>query len=821
MTKLIYDFKQIEHKWQLYWQQNNVFKTQDNFSKKKFYCLDMFPYPSSEGLHVGHIEGYTASDIMSRFKRMQGFNVLHPFGWDSFGLPAEQYALQTGKNPRNFTYENINNFKKQIQSIGKSVDWDRELATSDPYFYAWTQWIFKKLYEKRLAVLKNIEVNFCPNLGTALANEEVISNEKGMFSERGNHPVVKKKMKQWVLKITQYADRLLDDLNLVNWPLNVKEMQANWIGKNQGAIVSFPVFDQKMTLKTFTNRPDTLFGVTFLVIAPEHELALQLTKTEHQQAVNNYLELTKQKKDLERDINKDKTGVFTGSFAINPCNNTKIPIWIADYVLPHYGTGALMSVPCHDQRDFEFAQKHGLKMIQVINPPSSDFAMPTTNQTQPPLTEAYTGEGIHINSDFLNGLNNEQAKTKMLQFLEKKNHGYPHYTYKLRDWVFSRQRYWAEPFPIYYDDSNNEIYTDSDTNLPIELPVLEQIKPSGTGESPISKAHFWLYFEKDGKKYRRDCNTMPQLAGSSWYYIGYILKNHLGLIPLNTAKAKELLDYYLPVDLYIGGTEHAVGHLLYARFWHKFLYDLGLVSTKEPFQKLVNQGIILGHDHTKMSKSKGNGVSASLMLARYGADVLRIYIMFMGPLEDIKNWCEKGFKGIQRFLNRVYQMFSFSMPNDFETSLNAIYHQTIFQTTQDYEKLKFNKVISQLMIFVNQVYKHQKIGKKQAQIFLQLLNPIAPHLTEEINQTILKNKTQLVALTWPFYDKNHLEQLQVKIIVQVNSKLRAVLELPFNLSSEQIKIRALQDSKVNKFVCHKKIQNMIYIPNKLLNIIVN
>ncbi|MFG6084457.1 leucine--tRNA ligase [Candidatus Phytoplasma solani] len=810
MAKLNYDFKKIENKWQNYWNNNKIFKTSYNFNKKKFYCLDMFPYPSSSGLHIGHIEGYTASDIVNRFKRMQGYNVLHPFGWDSFGLPSEQYALKTGKNPKYFTYENINNFKKQIKMLGKGVDWDKELSTSDPSFYSWTQWIFKKLYEKKLAVLKDIEVNFCPKLGTALANEEVISNEKGLFSERGNYPVIKKKMKQWVLKITDYAERLLADLDLVDWSDNLKEMQINWIGKTEGANVSFALVNQDITLKAFTTRPDTIFGVTFLLVAPEHELVSQLTTSQQQKQVLAYLELTKQKKDLERDINKDKSGVFTGSYAINPCNGQKIPIWIADYVLLHFGTGVLMGVPSHDQRDFEFARKHNLEMIQVIQPNVS---------IENPQLEAFIGDGIHINSDFLNGLDNRQAHKKIMQFLEEKGCGHSYRTYKFHDWVFSRQRYWGEPIPIFYDE-NNDIHTIDDAFLPLELPVLDKIQPSGTGQSPLSKAHFWLYFEKEGKKYRRDSNTMTQLAGSSWYYIGYILKNYLGLIPLNKPEAKQLLDYFLPVDLYIGGAEHAVGHLLYARFWHKFLYDLGLVSQKEPFQKLVNQGIILGHDHTKMSKSKGNGVSASLMLEKYGADVLRTYIMFMGPLEDIKSWHELGFKGIQRFFNRIYQMFSFEMTIQKDPMLEKLLHQTINTVTQDYEKLKFNTVISQLMIFVNQVYKYQKLAKEQAQIFLQMLNPIAPHFTEELNAIILKNKETLVNMSWPSFNPKHLETSLVKIIVQVNGKMRSILELSVNLSSEQIKTLALKDPKVHKFIFQKTVQKVIFVPNKLLNIVV-
>jgi leucyl-tRNA synthetase len=818
---LCYDFEQIESKWQLNWANKKTFKTSEDFTKPKFYCLDMFPYPSSQGLHVGHIEGYTASDIVNRYKRMQQYNVLHPFGWDSFGLPAEQYALNTGNHPKHFTYKNINNFKKQIKKLGKGVDWEKELSTSEPYFYKWTQWIFKKLYEKKLASLQEIEVNFCEALGTVLANEEVFSTEEGLVSERGSHPVVKKKMKQWVLKITDYAERLLDDLDLLEWSPQLKEMQKNWIGKKKGFMFYFPLFNLKdKKISVFTTKPSTIFGVTALILAPEHPLVTELTSAEYFAETDEYIKRTQRKTHLERNINKEKTGVFIGSYAINFVNNKKIPIWIADYVLPHYGTGAIMIVPYHYSRDFEFARKYNLEMIPISKLSEENQVFPFEIKDLQEEQDTKMKNVIFINSDFLNGLNYEEANLKIIKLAQKNNWGKVHFTYNMHDWVFSRQRYWGEPFPVYYDENDN-IYLNSDDELPLELPLVDNIVVSGDGNSPLSNISSWIYFEKDGKKFRRDFNTMPQLAGSSWYYIGYILKNHLGMIPLDTDKAKVLLNYFLPVDFYIGGTEHSVGHLLYSRFWHKFLFDLGLVSSKEPFLKLVNQGMILGSDNMKMSKSKGNAINASLILDKYGSDTLRIYMMFMGPLKDSKSWSEKGLKGVQRFLNRVYNMFkTFEVIKQDFIPLQKIMNQTIKIVTEDYENLKFNKVISRLMIFVNNAYKYQKIGKQQLKIFLQLLNPFAPHLTEELNQTFLKFSEELVYSQWPIYDETLLTTDTVDIIVQINGKVKVKIKADKNKDKEDILQLALKESKIAKLVEKYKIVKTIYVPNKLLNLVV-
>lgn len=798
-----YKYQHIEKKWQKHWADQKMFKTTEMRLKPKYYVLDMFPYPSAAGLHVGHIEGYTATDIMSRLKRMQGYNVLHPMGWDAFGLPAEQYALATGKNPREFTYENIANFKRQIIESGKGIDWDREFATADPQYFKWTQWIFKKMYEKGLAVLKDVEVNWCEGLGTVLANDEIELVDGKMVSERGGYPVIKKAMRQWVLKITHYADRLLNDLDQLDWPEHLKEMQRNWIGKSDGAMISFQVDGSNQSFEVFTTRPDTIYGATYCVLAPEHPLVLNITNEDEIDDVKEYIELTKQKTDIDRSIDKKKTGVFTGAYAINPLNFKKIPIWIADYVLPHYGTGAVMAVPAHDERDFEFAQIHGLDLIEVIQ---SDYE------------GAFTGDGIHYNSGIIDGLFNDDAKEKIIHYLNKTKQGYKHSTYKLRDWVFSRQRYWGEPFPVIYDEFGNIKILDDD-ELPLELPIIANMRPSGTGESPLANAKEWLHVHKDGIKGRRDTNTMPQLAGSSWYFIGYILKNHLGMIPLDSSDAKKALDQWLPVDLYIGGTEHAVGHLLYARFWTKFLYDIGLVSVEEPFVKLYNQGMILGSDHTKMSKSKGNTVNPDEIIHSHGADSLRLYEMFMGPLDQEKPWSTESLNGSKKFLDRVWRMFEFEIAPDNIDELQTVLHQTIKKVTEDYEKLAFNTAISQMMIFVNDVYKKQTIGRKQARTFLKLLNPIAPHITEEINQMILKDYEELIYSDWPTYDEAYLVVDEVEIVVQVNGKLRARFLCPFDEQKEVVEHLALNHPNVEKHLEGLTIRKVVVIPNKLVNIV--
>lgn len=799
----MYNTKDVEKKWQTLWYTQKLFKSEYQPKQKKYYVLDMFPYPSASGLHVGHLEGYTATDIISRYKRMQGYNVMHPMGWDAFGLPAEQYALKTGKDPRSFTYENIANYKRQIIQSGKGIDWDRELATADPNYFKWTQWIFKKLYEHGLAVLKEVEVNFCEALGTVLANDEIEMQNGKMVSERGKHPVVKKAMRQWVLKITAYADRLLDDLDQLDWPNYLKDMQRNWIGKSEGAMIEFKVAHHPHTIDVFTTRPDTLFGATYMVLAPEHPAVLHITSQDEYDAVMDYIDQTKQKMEMERSSDTTKTGVFTGAFAIHPITHKKIPIWIGDYVLPQYGTGAIMAVPAHDERDYQFAKTYDLDIVSVIE--NDELGV-------------YTGDGKHINSDFLNGLHNQEAKHAMLNYLKQHDLGYTHVTYKLRDWVFSRQRYWGEPFPVVFDE-NDHIYMLDDDQLPLDLPYMKAIKPSGTGESPLKLATDWLHTTYDGKQVIRDTNTMPQLAGSSWYFMGYLLKGPLGMVPLNSPEAKTILDYYLPVDLYVGGTEHAVGHLLYARFWTKFLYDLGLVSVKEPFTKLFNQGMILGEDHSKMSKSLGNTVNPDEVIDVYGADALRLFEMFMGPLDQDKPWSTDGIMGSKKFLDRVYRMFEF-LQDDEQQELELMYHQTIKKVTEDFEKLAFNTAISQLMIFVNEVYRLKAIGKKQARTFLKLLNPICPHITEEINETLLHMNEMLIYSDWPVYDESKTISDTCELVIQVNGKLRAKLQVARDLDQESIVKLSKMDKNVSKFLEDVSILKIIYVPNKLLNYVV-
>ena len=800
-----YDFRTIEAAWQKHWLDNKLFKTENSGTKDKYYVLDMFPYPSSSGLHVGHIEGYTATDIVSRFKRMQGYDVLHPMGWDAFGLPAEQYALSTGKDPRTFTYENIGNFKRQIIQSGKGIDWDRELATADPSYYRWTQWIFKKMAEKGLAVLKDVEVNWCEGLGTVLANDEIELEDGRMVSERGKYPVVKKAMRQWVLRITEYADRLLEGLDRLDWPEHLKEMQRNWIGKSDGAMMTFKVAGSDHTFDVFTTRPDTIYGATYCVLAPEHPLVMSVTTEDEVNDVKAYIQRTKQKSDMDRATDKSKTGVFTGAYAINPLTGKDIPVWIADYVLPHYGTGAVMAVPAHDDRDFEFAQAHGLDIVEVVRGGEEG---------------AFTGDGIHFNSGIIDGLMNGPAIDKIISHLEKTGQGYRHSTYKLRDWVFSRQRYWGEPFPVMFDEQDN-IHLLDDEDLPLELPVMNNIRPSGTGESPLANAREWLKTEVRGIKGRRDTNTMPQLAGSSWYFMGYILKNHLDMIPLDSPDAKKALDKWLPVDLYVGGTEHAVGHLLYSRFWTKFLHDLGLVSVDEPFTKLFNQGMILGSDHTKMSKSRGNVVNPDDVIRHYGADALRLYEMFMGPLDSEKPWSTESLHGAKKFLDRVWRMFTFPISDATEDDLETVYHQTVRKVTEDFEKLAFNTAISQLMIFTNEVYKTKRIGKDQALGFLKLLNPICPHITEELNRTVLKRNEELIYSEWPEHDEEKLIVDEVEIVVQVNGKVRARFQAARGLDKETLETMSKQHENVIRHIEGMTIRKVIVIPDKLVNIVVN
>lgn len=734
-----YNHKEIEKKWQKYWAKTNTFNTHDDPEKPKFYALDMFPYPSGQGLHVGHPEGYTATDILSRVKRSQGYNVLHPMGWDAFGLPAEQYALDTGNDPAEFTQKNIETFRRQINSLGFSYDWNREVNTTDPEYYKWTQWIFTKLYEKGLAYEAEVAVNWVPELGTVISNEEVIDGK----SERGGYDVVRKPMRQWMLKITAYADRLLDDLELVDWPESIKEMQRNWIGRSVGANIEFKVAGTDKSYTVFTTRPDTLFGATYSVLAPELDLVREITTPEQKAAVEAYIEETAKKSDLKRtDLAKEKTGVFTGAYAINPVNGKEIPIWIADYVLSSYGTGAIMAVPAHDERDFEFAQTFGLEILPVIEGGDVEKA-------------AYTEDGTHINSEFLDGMNKQEAIDKMNEWLEENGVGKKEVSYRLRDWLFSRQRYWGEPIPIIHWEDGT-VTAVPEEELPLRLPKTKNIKPSGTGESPLANIEEWVNVVDPvtGKKGRRETNTMPQWAGSSWYYLRYI----------DPHNKKELADYeklkrWLPVDIYIGGAEHAVLHLLYARFWHKFLYDIGVVPTKEPFQKLYNQGMILGENNEKMSKSRGNVVNPDDVVETYGADTLRMYEMFMGPLDASIAWSENGLEGSRKFLDRVWRLIvdENNKMRDRITTLNdgkldKVYHQTVKKVTEDYENLHFNTAISQLMVFINEAYKVDALPYEYIEGFVQLLAPIAPHMGEEL-WAILGNDGGISYAPWPTYDE--------------------------------------------------------------------
>ncbi|MED4591042.1 leucine--tRNA ligase [Priestia flexa] len=804
---MAFNHKQIEKKWQQVWEENQTFKTTEDKGKRKFYALDMFPYPSGAGLHVGHPEGYTATDILSRMKRMQGYNVLHPMGWDAFGLPAEQYALDTGNDPAQFTEQNINNFRRQIKSLGFSYDWEREINTTDPSYYKWTQWIFLKLYEKGLAYIDEVAVNWCPALGTVLANEEVIDGK----SERGGHPVERRPMKQWMLKITAYADRLLEDLEELDWPESIKEMQRNWIGRSEGAHVHFTIDGHDETFTVFTTRPDTLFGATYAVLAPEHPFVDKITTAEQKAAVDAYIEKIKSKSDLERtDLAKDKTGVFTGAYAINPVNGEKMPIWIADYVLMSYGTGAIMAVPAHDERDYEFAVKFELPIKEVVA--GGDVSK-----------EAYTGDGEHVNSDFLNGLNKEEAIENMIAWLETNKKGEKQVTYRLRDWLFSRQRYWGEPIPvIHWEDGTTTPVSESE--LPLVLPKTTEIKPSGNGESPLANIDEFVNVvdPETGKKGRRETNTMPQWAGSCWYYLRYIdPKNEDAL-----ADAEKLKEW-LPVDIYIGGAEHAVLHLLYARFWHKFLYDIGVVPTKEPFQKLFNQGMILGENNEKMSKSKGNVVNPDEIVESHGADTLRLYEMFMGPLDASIAWSTKGLDGARRFIDRVWRLLmddngelSNKVQESDDKTLERVYHQTVKKVTEDYEALRFNTAISQLMVFINDAYKVDVLPKQYVEGIVKLLAPICPHVTEELWNKLGYEET-ISYEAWPAFDEAKLVDDEVEIVVQVNGKVRAKLNVPAEASREQLQDIAMANENVQEQIEGKTVRKVIAVPGKLVNIVAN
>lgn len=802
-----YNHKEIEKKWQKYWAKNNCFNTLDDPNKEKFYALDMFPYPSGQGLHVGHPEGYTATDILSRMKRAQGYNVLHPMGWDAFGLPAEQYALDTGNDPAEFTKKNIETFRRQINSLGFSYDWNREINTTDPEYYKWTQWIFTKLYEKGLAYEAEVAVNWVPELGTVISNEEVIDGK----SERGGYDVVRRPMRQWMLKITAYADRLLEDLELVDWPESIKDMQRNWIGRSEGANVTFKVAGTEESFTVFTTRPDTLFGATYTVLAPELELVKKITTPEQTAAVEAYIEETSKKSDLNRtDLAKEKTGVFTGAYAINPVNGQEIPIWIGDYVLASYGTGAIMAVPAHDERDYEFAKTFGIDILPVIA--GGDIT-----------TEAYTGDGPHINSDFLNGLNKAEAIAKMNEWLEENHVGKKEVSYRLRDWLFSRQRYWGEPIPvIHWEDGTTTTVPESE--LPLRLPVTSDIRPSGTGESPLANIDEWVNVvdPETGMKGKRETNTMPQWAGSSWYYLRFIDPHNK-----NEIADFEKLKRWLPVDIYIGGTEHAVLHLLYARFWHKFLYDIGVVPTKEPFQKLYNQGMILGENNEKMSKSRGNVVNPDDVVAKYGADTLRLYEMFMGPLDASIAWNENGLEGSRKFLDRVWRLIvdEEGKMRDRITTINdgrltKVYHQTVKKVTEDMANLHFNTAISQLMVFVNEANKVDALPYEYVEGFVQLLAPIAPHIGEELWQ-ILGNEESLTYVPWPTYDEAALVEDEVEVVFQVNGKLRGKQNVARGLIKEELEQIAMNHEAVKEFIEGKTVRKVIAVPDKLVNIVAN
>ena len=797
-----YQHQKVEKKWQTYWKENKTFACDTHdFSKPKFYGLDMFPYPSGNGLHVGHPEGYTATDILARMKRMQGYNVLHPMGWDAFGLPAEQFAIQTGNHPAEFTKKNVDHFREQIQSLGFSYDWDREISTTDPDYYKWTQWIFLQLYKKGLAYVDEIPVNWCPELGTVLANEEVIDGK----SERGGYPVIRKPMRQWVLKITEYAERLLEDLELCDWPQSTKEMQINWIGKSQGANVIFKIKNTDKEFTVFTTRCDTLFGATYCVMAPEHPYVDEITTAAQKEQIAAYKKTCASKSDLERtELNKEKTGVFTGAYAINPVNGKEVPIWISDYVLASYGTGAIMAVPAHDTRDYEFAKKFNIEIIPVLE--GGDISK-----------EAFTEDGVHVNSAFLNGMGKQEAIDTMIKWLEEHHCGCAKTTYKLRDWLFSRQRYWGEPIPIIHMEDGTTRTVDID-ELPLELPETKIFKPNANGESPLAHCEDWLNVEIDGVKGKRETNTMPQWAGSCWYYLRYIdPKNHEAIAD------EKLLEHWLPVDLYVGGAEHAVLHLLYARFWHKVLYDCGVVKTKEPFQKLFHQGMILGENNEKMSKSRGNVVNPDDIVESHGADALRVYEMFMGPLEAALPWSTTGLDGSRKWLERVWRLYTEQnkLAKENDGKLDKVYHATVKKVTHDVETLNLNTAISQMMIFINECYKADTIYEEYAKGFLKMFACFAPHMGEEIWQDVFHGEQTIAYEPWPTYDESKLIESEVEIIVQVNGKLRGKFKIAADANEDAIKEEALQLTSVKAQLEGKTIRKIIVVKGKVVNIVAN
>ena len=797
-----YNHLLVEPKWQKYWDEHETFKTDMwDFSKPKFYALDMFPYPSGHGLHVGHPEGYTASDIVCRMKRMQGYNVLHPMGFDSFGLPAEQYAIQTGNHPEGFTLKNIETFTRQLKMLGFSFDWSKQISTCDPSYYKWTQWIFKKLLEEGLAKLIDMPVNWCEELGTVLANDEIIDGK----SERGGFPVVRKNMKQWVLDIPAYAERLLAGLDTIDWPDSTKEIQRNWIGKSVGAHVTFKVNGTDESFVVFTTRADTLFGATYCVLSPEHKLVEKITSKEQKEAVDAYVKAAAAKSELERtELNNDKTGVWTGAYAINPVNNNLVPIWISDYVLATYGTGAIMAVPAHDERDYAFAKKFNLPIVQVLEGGNIEET-------------AHTEDGLHINSGFLNGLNKQDAIDTMIKYLEDNNIGKKQINYKMREWVFARQRYWGEPIPVIF--VGDEIVPLSDEQLPLVLPNVDDYGRSKDGKSPLEKATNWVNVEVDGKQGRRETSTMPGSAGSSWYYLRYIDPNND-----KELADKELLKHWMPVDLYIGGAEHSVGHLLYSRFWNKFLFDQGISPVEEPFQKLYHQGMILGENGEKMSKSRGNVVNPDDVIKEFGTDTLRLYEMFMGPLKDEKPWSASGLVAARKFLDRVYRLVTgesnIKVVEEDTPALAKSYNKTVKKVTHDYEEISFNTAIAQMMIFVNDCYKEEKVSKTYIEGLVKLISPIAPHVGEEMWEILGHNKS-LAYEAWPTYDEALCVDDEITIGVQVNGKLRATLTVAKDTDSATLQELALANADIKRHTEGKTIRKVIAIVNRIVNIVAN
>lgn len=802
----MYNHTKIEKDIQIYWDRNKVYQFVENANKPKSYILDMFPYPSGKGLHVGHPKGYTATDIFARYKRFNGFNVLHPIGWDAFGLPAEQYAIANDCNPIEFTKKNIDIFRKQLKSLGFSFDYDKEVDTTDPNYYKWTQWIFTKLFDHGLAEIKDVDVNWCEKLKTALSNEEVIIKDGVMVSERGSYPVTKKPMRQWVLKITKYANKLLKGLDKLDWPEHLKQIQRSWIGRSEGSNIIFPI-NNEIKLNIFTTRPDTIYGVTFIAIAPENKLVPLLTTNRCKSDVEKYVDISKKKTILQRQESKEKTGVFTGSFAKNPINNDSVPIFVCDYVLNDYANGIVMGVPSADKRDYDFAISKNIKIIPII-----DGAQ-----------KYITNDGKHINSPLVNGLNINQACKVINDWLITNKCGGPAVYYKLKDWVFSRQRYWGEPFPIVYDKNNKPKLI---TKLPVELPYIKNIIPNTNGLSPLANLKKWMSVTINGQNYLRDSNTMPQWAGSCWYYLAYLLKQANGsYIDLDSDKAYNLFKKWLPVDLYVGGQEHAVLHLLYARFWHRFLYDIGVVPTKEPFQKIINQGMILGPNGEKMSKSRGNVINPDDIVNDYGADTLRLYEAFMGPINATLPWSEKGINGCRKWLDRVYSLLTNKDIEWLDSShgdktLIIAFHRFIKDVTSAIESFRFNVAISKMMVYTNICQKHKQLIKNHIIDFLIVLSCFAPFIAEHLYQILFKPKQSIVFLNWPKYNNKYLISKTITLPIQINGKLRDTIEIEASLSEKQILHYALATSKISKFLNNKKYKKIIYIKNKILNIII-